>query len=269
MATIPKVSLRKRSIAGAKESLYLDFYPPIRDPISIRMTRRESLGIYIYAKPKTENEREFNKDMIMKAEVIRGIRSQSLLNEEFDFLDRTKKQADFLAYFKSIAKKKDQKWMKVYLHFSLFVKDKCTFGDVTVDLCNKFRDYLLNANQLKHKDMKISQNSASGYYSTFRALLKIAYKERMFRENLNDYLDSINTADVKKEYLTLDELKKLSNTPCEIPVLKSASLFSCLTGLRISDILNLQWKDILEASEGGFCMRIRTEKNRNGNHTPH
>lgn len=82
----------------------------------------------------------------------------------------------------------------------------------------------------------------------------------MFRENLNDYLESIDLADVKKEYLTLDELKKLANTPCEIPVLKSASLFSCLTGLRISDILNLHWQDIVPASEGGYCMRIRTEK---------
>ena len=260
MARIPKVTLRKRAVVDAKESLYLDFYPPVRDPFSMRMTRREALGIYIYAKPKNETEREFNQDMLMKAEVIRGLRTQSLINEEYDFLDKSKKQADFLAYFKEVAQKKDQKWMKVYLHFSSFVKGKCTFGEVNVDLCNKFRDYLLDANQLKRTKLKISQNSAAGYYSTFRALLKIAHKDRMFRENINDHLESIDLTDVKKEYLTLDELKNLAKTPCDIPVLKSASLFSCLTGLRISDILNLHWQDILPASEGGYCMRIRTEK---------
>lgn len=127
-------------------------------------------------------------------------------------------------------------------------------------MCNKFRDYLLDAKQLKRTKMKISQNSAAGYFSTFRALLKIAYKDKMFRENLNDYLESIELTDVKKEYLTLDELKKLANTPCDIPVLKSASLFSCLTGLRISHILNLHWRNILPASDGGYCMRLRTEK---------
>ena len=68
MATIPKVKLRKRVVSGAKESLYLDFYPPIRDPFTMRMTRRESLGIYIYAKPKNEMEREFNQEMIMKGD---------------------------------------------------------------------------------------------------------------------------------------------------------------------------------------------------------
>ena len=260
MATIPKVILRKRTVSGGKESLYLDFYPAIRDPFTMRMTRRESLGIYIYAKPNNDVERSFNHEMMMKAEVIRRMRAQALINEEFGFLDKNKMKADFFDYFKAIAQKKDQKWMKVYMHFHKFVKGNCSFGDVTVEFCDKFRDYLLSANQLAHKELKISQNSASGYFSTFRALLKIAHKEKMLRENLNEYLDGIETTDVKKEYLTLDEVKILANTPCDIPVLKSASLFSCLTGLRISDILNLQWNDIIPASEGGYCMRIRIEK---------
>lgn len=259
-ATLTRVHLRQRDITAGRISLYLDYYPAVRDPYSMKMTRREYLGIYIYARPKNEIEKEFNNEMLMKAEAIRSMRVQAIINEEFGFLDKNKRKADFLAYFKSKAEKKDQKWMKVYQHFSNFVKGQCTFGDVTVELCNRFRDYLLKAKQLKHKDHYISQNSASGYFSTFRALLKIAYKEKFFRENLNDYLDAIDTTDVKKEYLTLDEVKKLANTPCDIPVLKSASLFSCMTGLRISDILKLDWKEIEPASDGGYCMRLRTEK---------
>lgn len=134
--------------------------------------------------------------------------------------------------------------MFVYQHFYNFVKGQCTFGEVNVDLCKKFREYLLNAKQLKHSNRPISLNSASGYYSTFRGLLKIAYRDKWLRENINDYLDKIEPQDVKKEYLTLDEVKKLAATPCDIPVLKAASLFACMTGLRISDILNLQWEDL-------------------------
>jgi integrase len=106
----------------------------------------------------------------------------------------------------------------------------------------------------------ISLNSASGYYSTFRGLLKIAYRDKWLRENINDYLDKIEPQDVKKEYLTLDEVKKLAATPCDIPVLKAASLFACMTGLRISDILNLQWEDFAIAPDQGYCLRIRTQK---------
>ena len=53
---------------------------------------------------------------------------------------------------------------------------------------------------------------------------------------------------------------KLAATPCQYDVLKRAALFSCLTGLRISDILKLRWEEIERASDGGWWMRICTEK---------
>lgn len=90
----------------------------------------------------------------------------------------------------------------------------------------------------------------------------------MASRNINDYLDKIEPQDVKKEYLTLDEVKQLAATPCDIPVLKAASLFACLTGLRISDILNLQWEDFAIAPDQGYCLRIRTQKLKRKRHSP-
>ena len=108
--------------------------------------------------------------------------------------------------------------------------------------------------------ISVSRNSAAGYFSTFRALLKIAYQEKMIRENLNDFIDKIEWKEVKKQYLTLAEVKKLAATPCKIPVLKQASLFSCMTGLRISDILQLTWDNIEVGPDNGYYIRICTEK---------
>ena len=160
-----KVTVRQAKIKNGMISLYLDYYPAIRNPKTMRMTRREYLGIYIYANPKNQMEADFNKDMLMKAEGIRCIRVQSLINEQFGFLDKTKQKADFLAYFKEKCRRKYQKWDIVYSHFSKFVNGKCTFGDITIELCQGFRDYLLNAHQLKHTKYKLSQNSAASYYS--------------------------------------------------------------------------------------------------------
>ena len=89
-----------------------------------------------------------------------------------------------------------------------------------------------------------SQKTVAGYYSTFRAMLKIAHRDRRIKENVNEYLDKVKWKDSKKEFLTLDEIKQLAATECEFPVLRDASIFVCMTGLRISDILNLKWENI-------------------------
>lgn len=167
---------------------------------------------------------------------------------------------DFLAYFKEKLPNQDQKWEKIYKHFEKFVNGKCTFADVTVDLCNGFRTYLLTAQQLKHKKYTLSQNSAAGYWSTFRGLLAVAHKEKYILENINEYLDKIETKDTRREFLTAEEVLALYNTPCRESVLKAASLFSCLTGLRFSDILALQWENFETYPDGGHCIRLRTEK---------
>ena len=91
--TCTKVTVRQRAIRNDRISLYLDYYPAVRNPETMQMSRREYLGIYIYAHPKNEMERAFNNEMLNKAEAIRCIRVQSLINEEFGFLDKTKQKA--------------------------------------------------------------------------------------------------------------------------------------------------------------------------------
>lgn len=259
MNTCTKVFLRKKEISGDRISLYLDFYPPIRNPHTNRLSRRESLGIYLYGHPANAREREFNASMMEKAEAIRCRRFEQFLNEQFGFLDKEKLRMDFLEYFRKKCFKKYQKWKIVYEHFKDFCKGKCTVGEVNEEFCKKFQAYLLEGGRRDGRKSKLAHNSIAGYWSTFRTLLKEAYQEKLIRENINDYLDKIEWKDTKIEFLTLDEVKKLAATPCKHEVLRQASLFSCMTGLRISDIQQLRWEHIVKA-EDGYVMRIRTEK---------
>ena len=48
-----KVTLRKREYPSGKVSLYLDFYPAIKNPRTGEESRREYLGIYIMKSPRT------------------------------------------------------------------------------------------------------------------------------------------------------------------------------------------------------------------------
>lgn len=255
-----KVTLRKREYASGKIALYLDFYPAIRNPRTMQMTRREYLGIYLMKSPRTASDRKANAIKQKQAEAIRAEREIAIINEQYGFLDKTKSRMSVLEYFYSLLQYKDQKWKIVYEHFNNFSQGKCTFDEITVEFCNKFRTHLSTAKRLKSKKLLLSQNSAASYWSTFRAFLAIAYKEGYLKENINDYLNKLETKETRREYLTLDELNELANTECMFPVLKAASLFSCLTGLRLSDILQLEWHHIQDYPSGGKCIRIKTEK---------
>ena len=255
-----KVTLRKREYPSGKVSLYLDFYPAIKNPRTGEESRREYLGIYIMKSPRTAQERRINATKLKQAEAIRAQRELSLINEQYGFIDKSKAKMDAVEYFYSLMLTKGPKWLGAYDHFNKFVHGKCAFKDLNVELCNGFREYLLTAKRLNSKKLQISQNSASGYWSTFRAFLASAYKEGYLKENINDNLDKIELKETRREYLTMDELRRLYNTPCEFPVLREASLFSCLTGLRISDILALTWNDVRDFPDGGKCIRICTEK---------
>ena len=255
-----KVFLRQRKLNSGKITLYLDYYPPLRDPITQDRVFRDYLGIYLVDNPKFAIEKEANKEKLRQANAIRSERELAIIRGQFDFLDKHKQKMDFLAYFRKKLESKDQKWIRVYDHFKNYCHGKCLMSDITVPFCEGFREYLLKAKHLKNESMDLSQNSAAGYWSTFRGCLKIAYHEKMLKENVNDFLESISGTSSRREYLTLEEVRQLANTPCDVPDLKNASLFSCLTGLRISDILALDWSNIVKAQDGGWCIRIRTEK---------
>lgn len=55
-------------------------------------------------------------------------------------------------------------------------------------------------------------------------------------------------------------MKILDATECEVPVLKRASMFGLFTGLRLSDLLQLRWENIERSPDGGYCIRLCTEK---------
>ena len=255
-----KVYLRKKKLKDGKVSLYLDLYPPIRIPDTNKLTRRYFLGIHLPAKPKNFAEREQVKSIMAKAEIIRLRVLEQLINEKYDFYDKVIEKTDFLEYFHKEALKHNKKWLFVYQHFAAFTNNKCTFADVNVTLCDRFRQYLMNATKLKDKKVKLKQNSAAGYFSTFRGMLKDAYKRRLLKENINDFLDRIPEEETEIEYLTLDELHLVINSKCSYPVLQKAFIFSCITGMRRSDVLTLQWNDIKQLPTGGWCVNKRMVK---------
>ena len=230
-----KVTVRKRPIKNGQTSLYLDFYPPIRNPKTGKLSRREYLGLYIYTNPVERFQQEYNKSMIQKAEIIKCRRTESIINEEYGFLDRNKGKESFLEYFKNlmIERGSSQNWATAYMHFHNYTHGECRFCDLTVPYCQGFLDYLLS-DACMHNGKRMMGTTANNNLTKLKCILAIAYEDGLLKENIAKKLVRAKAHGNKRQFLTKEELLQLSQTPCKSDVLRRAGLFSCLTGLRLS-----------------------------------
>ena len=88
----------------------------------------------------------------------------------------------------------------------------------------------------------------------FKIAVKDAEKKGFVKRGTYEEIKEINIKEIEPnvEFLTLDELGKLKNTPCTNELYKQAALFSAATGLRRSDVVALSWGQIKTSNDGLF-----------------
>lgn len=263
-----KVTLRQKKAANNKLSLYLDYYPPIKDPNTGKDKRREYLKLYVFEKPKTTTERKHNKETKSLAENIRAKRQIAIQNSSYDFLGDEKKNIDFLMYFKKVVEYRKNNtskgnytnWLSSYKYLHKFSNGQLLIKDLDDLLIKRFKDYLLNTESMKSNGTKLSVNSAHSYFNKFRSAVKQAFEEKLIHENHAKRVKGITPTSTKREFLTIEEIQKLANTECEYPLLKRAALFSAFTGLRWSDVLGLDWSDLNYSKDRGHYLDFTQKK---------
>ena len=125
-----------------------------------------------------------------------------------------------------------------------------TLTEVDTDLCKRFACYLKRA--VKNTGEPLSQVSAHHYFSAFRTMLGEAVADGLLEDNPAQRLRKQEIPRrplVTKTYLEADEVARLALAQCRSDVVKRAFMFSCLTGLRLSDIRRLRWRDILKEGD--------------------
>ena len=171
--------------------------------------------------------------------------------EQAQQLERS--QQDFIAYFDKITISNHIKsssaivvnWRRVSALLKTYTNGATIpFANITVKMLEDFKRFLLSSPQGGGKPGTISQTTASTYFSILKAALKQAFVDEYLMTDLAAKVKNIPPNNVRRNYLTEAELNHLANTPCDIPVLKRAALFSALTGLRHCDIQKLQWSEV-------------------------
>ncbi len=266
------VTLRSKPISNRRLSLYLDYYPPIIHPGTGKPTRREFLKLFLYDRAQSPGEREHNKETKILAEKICSKRSLEIGNGEYGFLKRETRNINFVDYFAGLGeKRKDSQgnhgnWLSALNYLKAFTKGHLKMSDLNERFCEDFKEYLLTTQSIRSKKTTLSQNAALSYFNKFKAALKQAYKDKLLTENLNELIKPIKQEETHREFLTLEELHRMAKAECGQPLLKTAALFSALTGLRWSDISKLTWSEIQHSDSQGYYIRF-TQKKTKGTET--
>lgn len=265
-----KVKLRQKAISGNRQSLYLDFYPPIPHPKTGEPTRREFLGLYLID-VKNPLDKQHNKETQQLGESIRQKRENELNKPEIytgfekeRLRIRELGEQDFVAYFKALADKRKSSnhdnWISAYNYLQTFTGGKLQFADLSVSFCEQFKEYLLTTKSKKSSKVTLSRNSVVSYFNKFKAALKTAFKEEYLQIDLNARVEGVEAEETHRNFLTLEELNKLIETDCHNPLLKRVALFSAMTGMRFSDIKNLTWRDVEYIDGDGYFIRFKQQK---------
>lgn len=120
-------------------------------------------------------------------------------------------------------------------------------SDIDRQFCLDMIGWFRNTYKHRLTGKPISARTADTYCQTFRTMLNEAVREGLMDKNPWNRLETIEKIkkpESKREYLTIDEIRSMIATDCPNELVKRAYLFSCFTGLRISDVRNLKWGDI-------------------------
>lgn len=246
------VRIRRKNLTNGNVSLYLAIY--------INGHREyEFLKLYLIPE-KTKADKERNKQTLALANSIKAQRTVDIQNGAYGFKSDFKEQTLFYDYYNALTEKRKKKesrgnfsnWASCLRHLMKYDGRKnLTFADITSKWVEGFRDYLENraeafgCDRRERKDKKpLSQNSRQSYFNKLRACLRQAYEDGIIRTNPMRGITGFSTQEGTRDYLTIDELKAMAAAECDYPNIKRAFLFSCLTGLRRSDIVKLTWGEV-------------------------
>ena len=256
------IKLRVKYLANGNKSIYLDMYMNGK-------RKYEFLKLYIIPE-YNKSDRVRNSETLKLANAIKAQRIIELQNQSHGFKINKTSHIKLTDYIQSVAEKKSENEVrKTVLHAVVYHLRRYNPNDIQLSRIDKdyilgFLDYLKTAKQTHTKKEKLLHvNTQVYYYKMLRYCLNYAVSEELISANPMNKIkneEKPHKHRTEREYLTIDELRKLAQTPFYNGLLKKAFLFSCFCGLRHSDIIALTWGDIEMDDDGNSRLYIIQKK---------
>lgn len=242
------VRLRFNKLKNGNTSIYLDIYHD---------GKRSYQFLKLYLVPEDGISAKIqNANTLAKAKAIKAERILELTNKVAGITDRSYKAkmlfTDWMRIYRDkVAEQSSTATVKTVERVISEVEKyngEVTLAEVNRDYILGFIEWLENRESYNVGNRKLAKGSVNSYVLYIRAALNYAVKENLLRTSPFRGIKKsmLSGTEAKREYLTVEEVKRLIAAPCRDRQLKAAFLFSCFCGLRISDLENLRWKHIIK-----------------------
>ncbi len=244
------VRIRFKELSDGSQSIYLDIYYKGK-------RKYEFLKLYIVP-GNSQLVKAQNEASMKAANAIKSKRIIELTNDAAGLKNTSARSKMLLSdwmqtYYDDHVKKgsKDNHGIRDAQRILNAYSPGVAIGEVDKKFCLGFLDYLRN-DYVSFYGRKLAPFSIISIFSVFRGAMNAAVRADIIPDNPVNQLsqqEKVKWPESKREYLTIDEVKKLIGTPCKRENIKAAFLFACYCGLRISDVQSLCWKDIVQDGE--------------------
>lgn len=241
-----------------------------KDGVQTYKPKRDMNGIII-CRSKTDRETCIFADNVRNLRQHEYDSAELYTDTDQEMVEKKAKgQVNFIDYFAKVTETRHKKssksiivnWNRVHELMKIYTEGKpLPFSKIDLRLIDSFKTFLLTAPQGGGKSGIISQNTASTYFSIFKAAVHQAFIDGYLDVDLAAKVKGVPEEESRREYLTIDELNLLAATPCNYPMLKKAAFFSALTGLRHCDIRKMTWQEL---SKEGDHYRINFTQKKTG-----
>jgi hypothetical protein len=158
----------------------------------------EWLNLHIYENPKTNTEKDHNKETMLLAESIKAKRLLDQQTSNHGFASAVKGKVRFLDYFKKLADRKRNdsngnygNWQSVYEHLKNYIgRKEYSLDQIDEDFLEGFKQYLQGNITRLGKKQKLEANSSLSYYNKVKAALREAYVNKMIKDNPSSRVES-------------------------------------------------------------------------------
>lgn len=244
------IRLREQMLKNGNRSLYLDIY---------HNGKRTYKFLKLYLVPETDTPSKImNANTLAQANAIKEEMILDLTNRIAGIKDKSHKaRMPFCAWMGIYAEnakggcaESSKRWIDRTVKEVADYDSETALADVGKEFLAGFIEHLVSRNALNTDRKKLTKTTVFLYLCYVRAALNYAVRESVIPKSPFKGITraSLSVKEHKREYLTVEEIKRLIATPCHREDIKGAFLFSCFSGLRIYDIMNLRWKDIVKTA---------------------